>query len=404
MNEPLIEAKHGKPCLSGRQARILVAPLDWGLGHATRCIPIIWELLSQGCEVWLAGEGVQEHLLKEEFPQLSFLQLEGYRIRYSRSAVGLVLSIFRQTHKIITAIKKENAWLKKMIAEHDFDAVISDNRFGLYHETIPCIFITHQLAIKSPLGKWSEKILQKRNYRFINRFAACWVPDLPCPAYRTGRLPDRQATGQAGEENKNNLAGELSHPEKKPNIPVKYIGLLSRFDSSSPPVGGDGGKNHLLFILSGPEPQRSILENKIVKEISHYNGTATIVRGIPGSPSLIPSTNMIRFYNHLPADELKNEILKAEYIISRCGYSTIMDLVSLQKKSILIPTPGQTEQEYLSKYLSQKQIVFCISQKEFSLSDSLAKTKQFTYHFPGVSNGRILQQTISNFISSLPKK
>ncbi|HMK26443.1 MAG TPA: glycosyltransferase [Chitinophagaceae bacterium] len=377
MNQHLMEKSPGK-------SRILVAPLDWGLGHATRCIPIIRELQVRGCEVWLAGEGAQEHLLKEEFPLLPFLQLDGYRIRYSRSAVGLVLSIFRQTHKILAAIKKENAWLKKMIAEYDFDGVISDNRFGLYHASIPCIFITHQLAIKSPLGKWSEKILQKRNYRFINRFTTCWAPDM---------------------EGENNLAAELSHPEKKPNIPVKYIGPLSRFDSSSPPTGGDGNKNgHLLIILSGPEPQRSILENKIVKEISHYNGTATIVRGIPGSPSLIPSTNMIQFYNHLPADELKNEIFKAEYIIGRCGYSTVMDLVALQKKSILIPTPGQTEQEYLSSYLFQKQIAFCISQKEFSLNDSLAKAKQYTYHFPEVNTGQLLQQTVSNFISSLSKE
>jgi uncharacterized protein (TIGR00661 family) len=383
MNQHLTEKTRLPDGQGPGKPRILVAPLDWGLGHATRCIPIIQDLQARGCEVWMAGEGVQEHLLKEEFPQLPFLQLDGYRVRYSRSAVGLVLSIFTQTHKILTTIKKENAWLKKMVVEYDLDAVISDNRFGLYHASIPCIFITHQLTIKSPLGKWSEKILQKRNYRFINRFTTCWVPD---------------------EENKNNLAGELSHPEKKPNIPVKYIGPLSRFDSFSPPAGGGGDKNHLLIILSGPEPQRSILENKIVKEISHYNGTATIVRGIPGSPSLIPSTNMIKFYNHLASDELKNEILKAEYIISRCGYSTIMDLIRLQKKSILIPTPGQTEQEYLSKYLFQKQIAFCISQKEFSLNDSLAKANQFTYDLPEVNTGQLLQQTVSNFISSLPKK
>jgi len=384
MNQHLMEKTRLPDGHGPGKPRVLVAPLDWGLGHATRCIPIIRELLARGCEVWLAGEEAQEHLLKEEFPQLPFLQLDGYRIRYSRSAVGLVLSIFRQTHKILAAIKKENAWLKKMITEYDFDGVISDNRFGLYHASIPSIFITHQLAIKSPLGKWSEKILQKRNYRFINRFTACWVPDI---------------------EGENNLAAELSHPEKKPNIPVKYIGPLSRFDFPSPPIDGNvNKKGHLLIILSGPEPQRSILENKILKEISHYNGTATIVRGIPGSPSLIPSTNMIQFYNHLPAAELKNEMLKAEYIISRCGYSTVMDLVALQKKSILIPTPGQTEQEYLSKYLFQKQIAFCISQKEFSLNDSLAKAKQFTYHLPEINNRQTLQQAVSNFMTDLTKE
>jgi hypothetical protein len=362
--------------------RVLVAPLDWGLGHATRCIPIIRELMTQGCALWLAGEGAQEHVLKEEFPQLPFLQLEGYRIRYAKSSTGLVLNIFRQTNNILKAIKKEKAWLKKMIAEYDFDAVISDNRFGLYHASVPCIFITHQLTIKSPLGNWTEKILQKRNYKYINRFTECWVPD------------------SNGEEN---LAGELSHPSKKPTTPVKYIGLLSRFYSFSP-LGDGGKKEHLLIIISGPEPQRSIFENKIVKEISHYNGTATIVRGLPGTSSLIPSTNMIQFYNHLPAEELYKEMVKAEYVISRCGYSTVMDLAVMQKKSILIPTPGQTEQEYLSGYLQQKHFAYCIPQKGFILADALSNAKQFDYHFSEMNSGKILQPVITNFISSISKK
>jgi len=381
MNQPL---KEKIPLTVVRKPRILVAPLDWGLGHATRCIPIIRELLAQDCEVWLAGEGAQESLLKTEFPQLPFLQLDGYRIRYSRTAIGLVLGIFRQTFKILRAIRKENDWLIKIVTAHGIDAIISDNRFGLYHESVPCIFITHQLKIKSPLGTWTEWILQKRNYRFINRFTTCWVPD---------------------EEGKFNLAGELSHPEKKPAIPVKYLGPLSRFDSFAKPTGENTGKEgHLLIILSGPEPQRSILENKIIKEISHYNRTATIVRGLPGSSYLIPSTNMIHFYNHLPADELYKEMLLAEYVISRSGYSSVMDLVKLQKKSILIPTPGQTEQEYLSEYLFQKQIAFCISQKEFSLNDSLEKANQFDYHFPEMNNGPVLHQIVADFIASITKE
>ena len=105
----------------------------------------------------------------------------------------------------------------------------------------------------------------------------------------------------------NNLAGELSHPANKPDIPVQHIGLLSRFnktkafDLSTSSGNSTEKKNHLLVILSGPEPQRSILEEKIIKDISHYNRTATIVRGLPGAAALIPSTNMIKFYNHLSA-------------------------------------------------------------------------------------------------------
>ncbi len=160
----------------------------------------------------------------------------------------------------------------------------------------------------------------------------------------------------------------------------------------------------MLIVLSGPEPQRSILETKIVNEIAKFIGTATIVRGLPGEASLIPSTNMIKFYNHLSAEELNKEMMKAGYIISRSGYSTIMDVTKLQKKSILIPTPGQTEQEYLANHLLRKQIAFCVSQKEFSFISTLQKAKQFSYRIPFYNNTQMLEKVISNFISSIIKK
>ncbi|MBN8673889.1 MAG: glycosyl transferase family 28 [Chitinophagales bacterium] len=377
-NQPDSRKTNGKPRLSGGQARILVAPLDWGLGHATRCIPIIRELLALDCGVWLAGEAAQEVLLREEFPGLPFLQLEGYRARYAASAAGLLWQMLLQAPRFLQIIKNEHAWLKKMVAEYHFDAVISDNRFGLYHKKIPTVFITHQLAIKSPLGKWSERLIQKRNYSYINRFAECWIPD----------------------EEKNGLAGILSHPGTMPGIPAKYIGSLSRFNYYV--EENKENNKHLLFILSGPEPQRSLLEDKIVHEIAHYNGTATIVRGLPSEKSLLPSTNMIRFYNHLPAEELEKEINKAAYVISRSGYSTIMDMAALQKKTILIPTPGQTEQEYLAEYLTEKKMALCISQKNFSLLPAIAKATSFSYQPFPVNTSDALKKTISSFIQSLP--
>lgn len=376
MDQPFSE----KTRLAGGQVsgkpRILVAPLDWGLGHATRCIPIIRELLAQSCDVWLAGEGPQEKLLKDEFSDLPFLELPGYRIRYAKTKWGLIWKMIQQGPKMRRAIQYEHRWLKKTIKKYGFDAVISDNRYGLYHKTTPCIFITHQLHIKSSAGKWTEKIFQKRNYGYINKFTECWVPDT---------------------EKENSLAGELSHPTIKPNIPVHYIGLLSRFEKKDLTER----KNHLLIILSGPEPQRSILEEKVIKDISHYNGTATIVRGLPGSASLIPSTNMIRFYNHLPAAQLNNEMQEAEYVIGRSGYSTVMDVVALQKKSILIPTPGQTEQEYLGNYLMEKGIAVWLTQKDFSLNKALAIASDYKYQIPNMSPNSTLAKTIENFLHQL---
>ena len=359
-----------------RKYRILVAPLDWGLGHATRCIPVIKELLANDCEVWIAGEGVQEALLKTEFPDLPFLQLGGYRIKYSKRSAGFLFKMLAQIPRIIYTIRREHKWLKKMIRSHQFDAVISDNRFGLYNTKTPNVFITHQLRIKSPLGNWGERILQRWNYKFINRFSECWIPDF---------------------ETEKNLSGELSHPVTKPEIPVKYIGLLSRFKKRQ----CEEIKDHLLFILSGPEPQRTILESKIVNEVSHYAGTATVVRGLPSSLSIIPSTGMIRFYNHLSAEELNKEMEKADWVISRSGYSTVMDIATLEKRSILIPTPGQTEQEYLAWYLKEKKIAFTVDQKNFSLNDSLEKAKKNNYRASFIKNSDELGIVVKDFLRRL---
>lgn len=362
MNQLFPGKMTGKP-------RILVAPLDWGLGHATRSIPVIRELLIRGADVWLAGEGAQEKLLKEEFPGLPFLPLQGYRMRYAKTAPGLVWSMFRQLPKMRRAIRKEQGWLKNAIQQYQLDAVISDNRFGLHHPSIPSVFITHQLLIKSGWGKWTESILQKNNYRHINQFSRCWVPD---------------------EEGPENLAGELSHPVRMPGVPVQYIGVLSRFTKKQIPER----KDHLLLLLSGPEPQRSLLENKFIKEIGHYNGTATVVRGLPGEPMLIPSTNMIKFYNHLSAAELNTAMQEADIVICRSGYSSIMDAMALRKKCILIPTPGQTEQEYLGRSLMNKGLAVCVQQSDFSLERALAAARNFNYVMSPVSNGDLLLKAI----------
>jgi UDP-N-acetylglucosamine transferase subunit ALG13 len=367
------QSKSGK---TGVKPRVLVAPLDWGLGHATRCIPVIRELLNQGAEPVLAGEGLQINLLKAEFPDLPILPLKGYRVKYARTALGLLWNMVFQAPAILRVIRKENIWLEDLAREQHLDAVISDNRYGLHHPSITCIFMTHQLLIKTPTGGWIERLLQKKNYRYINHFSECWIPDT---------------------EGKNNLAGDLSHPKHLPRAACRYIGPLSRFNKTPDTVK----KDHLLVMLSGPEPQRTLFENKIIEQVSHYNGTATIVRGLPGEQKLIPSTNMLQFYNHLPSEELNKEIMKAEFVISRSGYSTVMDLATLQKKSILVPTPGQTEQEYLGEYLQQKKWACTMAQKDFSLTTALQRARKLDYGFeknPGSNN---LKEAITSLVASL---
>ena len=362
--------------VQGRKPRILVAPLDWGLGHATRCIPIIRELLQQGAEVSMAGEGAQEQLLRAEFPDVPFLPLQGYRVKYASTRSGVIRKIIAQSPKFLKAIGKEHEWLKKIIKENKIDTVISDNRYGLYNAEIPCVLITHQLAIKSPFGRWSEWLLQKRNYKYINRFTECWIPDL---------------------QGSDNLAGDLSHPVTMPKANVRYIGWLSRFKKNLL----QEKTGHLLIILSGPEPQRSLFENIIIRDIAHYEGSATIVRGLPGTNALLPSTNSIRIYNHLPAKQLNEEMEVAEFVISRSGYSTVMDIAALQKKSILVPTPGQTEQEYLAGYYMENNIALAVSQQFFSLPAEIQKARVFHYRLPEIVSRNNLKTTIEDLLSRL---
>jgi len=333
--------------------RVLLAPLDWGLGHATRCIPIIRLLLQNKYEVFIATDGAQKILLQQEFPTLQFLKLEGYNVRYAKTRWLLPLKILLQIPKIVRAIKREHHWLAEMIQKHRIDLVISDNRFGLHAASAKCIFITHQLTILLPF-RFLERWVQKINYAFINQFTCCWVPDV------------------VGEFN---LAGLLSHPPILPMVPMHYLGLLSRFRKEEVAEI----KHDYCILLSGPEPQRTVLEEIILKDIHRLKGTVLLVRGKPGDSEFLELPLNIEVKNHLSGNDLQVALAESATIISRSGYTTVMEILSLQKKSILIPTPGQTEQEYLASRLMHQQLCYSAPQDSFDLIRAVRNASQFSY-------------------------
>lgn len=351
--------------------RILIAPLDWGLGHTTRCIPVIHQLLQQGAAVVAAGNEKQRHLLLQEFPGMEWLPLDGYNVQYTKNGKALPFKMLLQAPRLLQVIKSENIWLKKIVAANAIDGIISDNRFGLYHDAVPSIFITHQLCIKTG-NKLSQAFLQKINYKNINRFTQCWIPDF---------------------KGESNLAGALSHPHKMPGIPAIYIGPLSRMQRNQTKTI----KGHLLFIASGPEPQRTLFEELVLQQIKNYTGTATLVRGLPGKVH-VEQYNNIEVYNHLPKQALQQHMQKAEYIICRSGYSSVMDVYATVNKAVFVPTPGQTEQEYLGRYLMQKKFAPMFTQNKFNLNQMLAAAANFAYADFYADNENHLQKTIADFI------
>ncbi len=357
------------------QYTALIAPLDWGLGHATRCIPVIQKLLLAGFKVIIAGEGDQKILIQKEFPELEFVHLTGYKLQYSSTKLRTIAKIILQIPKILIAINSENRWLRQYAKRKHLDIIIADNRYGLHHPGIISIFITHQLLIKTSLGKVTDTLIQQINYSYIKRFNECWIPDM------------------AGEIN---LAGDLSHPSVLPVTPVTYIGIQSRIVQQSIPL-----TLPLLIILSGPEPQRSILEKIMMQQLATYQLVAVVVRGLPGEAPAINAPAGITAVNHLPAAQLQQAINAAEIIISRSGYSTIMDLLPLGKKCILIPTPGQAEQEYLASWLSYNRLACIGYQHNLVLPTLIEKARQL--QLPDLSAMKH-NNAIDSAISLLKKK
>ncbi|MCX6207345.1 MAG: glycosyltransferase [Bacteroidetes bacterium] len=326
--------------------RVLIAPLDWGLGHATRCIPIIKAFQLLHYEVIIAADGPSAKLLTNEFPELRVVHLDGYHIQYASTAKGLPWKLFLQIPKILSSIKKEHQWLDTFIQKEKIDLIISDNRYGVCTNKVPCVFITHQLLIKTPYT-FLEKFIQKINYHFINHFSACWVPD------------------NAGEPN---VAGVLSHPSALPKIPVHYLGILSRMQVHKI----EAIQFDHCFLISGPEPQRTLLEKKIVEMLPLLAGKVVIVRGLPnaGNSIIVPSNTKV--FDHLSTNELASVIYSSKLIICRSGYTTVMELIGMRKNALLIPTPMQTEQEYLATKLVSENRFQMVSQDELDATKVLA--------------------------------
>ncbi len=340
---------------------ILICPLDWGLGHATRCIPIIKELLKfDNTKLIIAADKRPLDLLKSEFPDLEFVRFPGYKITYSKKG-NLIIKMLSLLPSIFLGIYKEHQTLKTIINNHKIDIVISDNRFGLWNKNVYSIFMTHQIMIKLPifLG-FLEPLLYRINKLFINKYNECWIPDF---------------------DGTNNISGDLSH---KYNLPANsyFIGPLSRFNNKK--ANGDY-KYNVTAIISGPEPQRTIFEELIINQLKRTSLKSAIVSGkTEETKKEHQLSENIKQYSSLNQDELLKIIQDSEIIICRSGYSSIMDLATLGKKAVFVPTPGQTEQEYLAKYHKIKEYFYYTAQNKFDIIKSLKKAEQ--YYIEGFVN------------------
>lgn len=359
--------------------------MDWGLGHTTRCFPIIDHLLREGHQVFAAAEGGAAGLLARSFPGLYMLDLKGYRVRYSKHRYGFMGKLFAQLPKILRAIGNERQWLELQQSKHRFDLIISDNRYGLNVAGSTCILLTHQLQIRTGWGAWPDSLLRKLHYRWLERFSACWVVDV-------------KGTG--------NLAGYLSQPDRLPGR-CQYIGWLSQLSLyQEPRPAGPVAGPYILALLSGPEPMRSQLETLLVRQMRSLKGYRFLV--VAGRTETGPgpvSEGNVTYYGHASGRQLYDLILNAELVICRSGYSTLMDLALLGKKALLVPTPGQTEQEYLARYLARRQGYQHRKQHRLDLSQDLPLALAMASPTaPAEAYGSLFVKSLAPLLASLREK
>ncbi|GAA0872484.1 glycosyltransferase [Gangjinia marincola] len=320
------------------KAKILVAPLNWGLGHATRCVPIIHALLTKGFAPILASDGQALLLLQKEFPQLKTYELPSYNISYPKNPVLFKAKMLWDSPKLLTAIKRERSRIDEIHQKEGLSGIIADNRLGVRSNVVPSVIMTHQLNVLSGNTSFLSTSIHQH---YIAQFDECWVPDVA---------------------DKPTLSGKLGHL-KKPKNKVRYLGVLSRLSKRALDPVYD-----IMVLLSGPEPQRNILEAILFNQLKEYKKKKVLfVKGVFEPEQKVEHLNHITVYNFLTSRQVEQMMNQSDILICRSGYTTLMDLAKLDKKALLIPTPGQYEQEYLAKRLKKKGILPYCKQDEFTL-------------------------------------
>lgn len=341
--------------------RILVCPLDWGLGHAARCIPLIRAFLTAGHEVRVAAAGGALRLLRSEFPDLPWNEFPGYRVRYTRSAALLAPALLAQAPAIALGLWAERRALRRLLARHPCDFIVSDGRYGAIAPGIPSVLITHQIAFRVPRGapgaKLAEAFLLRLNLAALARFRRVWIPDWP---------GDRS------------LSGALAGPSD-PSGRREWLGPLGRFSPGATELRSGGPRIALAAVVSGPEPQRTLFESALRKALAGHSGTRVLVRGLPGNPG--PGLETLRdgelnVFDHLPGAQLARVFMLADAVVARSGYTTVMELAVMgAPAAVLVPTPGQTEQEYLAHHLAGLGAAVRREQHALDLGNALAEAR-----------------------------
>lgn len=375
--------------------KVLVAPLDWGLGHATRCAPVVQEFLDKGCEVELAVVKSNALILREMFPKVRQRLAPSYNIVYPKHGYNMGLWLLKNSVHLKAVMRAEHHYAEEMVRRHHYDVLISDNRFAFYSKNAFSVYMTHQRRIAFPRAfRMFEPVGEKWHASIMAHYNEIWVPDLPeAPGY----------------------AGSLSHIASTPR-PLRFVGPLSRFAKF---IGGDhlqkkdpmdkaesnqdNVKKDLGFVavISGVEPARTQFEARLRFVLAQTPGHHVMILGKPSLGQKSWKEGNITFYSHLPSAEFAQMIRRAEWVISRGGYTTVMDMAVLGAKCIFVPTPGQYEQVILARDLAAAGYVRSIDENALTAEKLASTMRQMVERLPKPNGSALLQRAVNEILRNV---
>ncbi|MCR5455182.1 MAG: hypothetical protein K6F33_09375 [Bacteroidales bacterium] len=327
--------------------KVLVAPLDWGLGHAARSVPVVRRLCTQNQVLIVCGASAFG-FLKRELPELEIIKIDDWRIRYPKRKINF-FTILSWIPVMLRNSVHEHRFVKRILRERGIQCIVSDNRYGLLYRDLECYIITHQVCPKMPKGfGFLENLGGWFFQKYLSKFRKVLIPDF-----------------EAG----NNLSGSLAASRNLPPEKFVRMGILSRFNGQT--AAPANCESSILVLMSGQENQRTVLENRLIEALAGIEKKILFVRGVGEGRTALADTCNIKFVNMLSGNDLRDALVSTSLIICRAGYSTLCDVVALGKQAVVIPTPGQTEQEYLAERLDGKFGFRSINQEDKQFAETL---------------------------------
>lgn len=420
--------------------KVLVAPLDWGLGHATRCVPVVREFLRAGAEVELAVVKANANFFREVFPDLRQRLAPSYNIVYPKHGYNMALWLLKNSVHLNAVMRYEHHFAEEMVERHGYDVLFSDNRFAFYSKNALSIYMTHQRRIAFPRAFAAfERIGVMWHANIMRKFDEVWVPDLEIyPGY----------------------AGSLSHSGATPgDKPMRFVGTLSRFSemvndgnalgnapapvdlerevdlmsvsefmahsakvewNAAPEVLSSGMRafetNHcemrtsgmraaykVVAVVSGVEPARTQFEQQLREALQQIPGQHMMILGKPSAEQKTWTEGNIEFHTHLATNDFAEAVKRADFVVSRGGYSTVMDMAELGAKCIFVPTPGQFEQIVLAHDLSKAGYAVEIPADELS-AETLANAFEKSVKMPKVEKQNLLHDAVENVVQRFKER